>query len=89
MLTVQDKPTCWQVGHIDAARVGATGLVESTQWVKEFPTFGDLPKETQTAVALLTMCADNERMPGVGRRVSATVFWLEASKEMLREYREV
>jgi hypothetical protein len=85
MLDVQDKQTHWRVTHIDQGKDGGNYL---EQWRRQFATFGDMPKLTQTAVAVLTMQDDLGSVPGLGRRVSKEVYWLEDTKELLQEYED-
>jgi hypothetical protein len=42
----------------------------------QFPA-SDLPLDIQEKIAVLSMVEDGTSIPGVGRKVSATSFWLE------------
>lgn len=58
-------------------------------WRLEYPDFMALPERTRVNVAALRMYAANEKVPGLGRRVSDTTFWLDDSPELLEEYGDV
>lgn len=101
MLEIRDAVASWTVSKY-GAQVPGFGLapmkVENgrasydggyiREWLKTYKKFEDLPKHTQEAVAILSMCDDNEYAKPVGRRVSRTVFWLDDNEPLLAEYKK-
>ena len=58
------------------------------EWRRKYKTFQDLPSRTKEAVALLTLCDDNQAVKAVGRRVSRDTFWLDDNPALLAEYKK-
>ena len=87
MLDVSDKQDHWRVIHIAEGPVANAQPTYVEQWRKRYSTFGDIPKKTQTAVAVLAMGADTERIAGYGQKVSDTNYWVDDTPEILEEYK--
>ena len=85
MLNVTDKGDCWRVVRFmhDAADNA------SAQWLITYPTFSNLPWNTQVQVSILRMCYDGEVVTDVGTRVSANTFWLTETKTVMGDYPRV
>jgi len=87
MLDVSEQELSrWRVMKIGAAK-GSSGYVE--QWRHMYERFKSLPLQTQVAVAVLSMCADGEKLPGVGQKISPTSYWVDDTPEILKEYGDV
>jgi hypothetical protein len=61
-------------------------VINNETWRRKYGTFEGLPPKTQFAVSALTMCANTERIEGIGQKVSTTTFWLESTPEIIAEY---
>lgn len=84
MIDVTEKPDYWQVLRI----AGSTQLLYAEQWRRRYSHFCLIPQRTKEAIAMLTMRDDQQRIPGVGTRVSGKQFWLDESPELLKEYED-
>jgi len=58
------------------------------QWRRRFAAFKELPKLTQEAVSLLSMCEHHGAIAGIGQKVSPDTFWVDDTPELLAEYEE-
>lgn len=99
MIEVADRAQFWRVIKYGPARAefGMAPLkVEGKlvtydwqyieEWRKKYERFQDLPHLTQEAVAMLTLCDNNQAVACVGRRVSQDTFWLDDNPGLLAEY---
>lgn len=59
------------------------------KWRREYASFDAMPERTRVGVATLSMCADGEKIEGVGQRVTPNTFWLDDTKHILEEYNDV
>lgn len=98
MLDVHDMGHAWRVmrvaGGLQAIPWYGTVLVSRDEefaeiWRREYPSFMAMPERTRVSVAVLRMYPDNEKVPGIGRRISDNTFWLDDSPEIMEEYGDV
>ena len=79
------------VGRVVQSRAGPiydSEVINNEIWRRKYATFEGLPPKTQFAVSALMMCANTERIHGVGQKVSNTTFWIDSTPEVLAEYDE-
>lgn len=93
MLEASDKKKYWRIIKYGPAPTGfglapmkIDGYIE--QWRKKYNGFSSLPPMTQEAIAVLAMCEPNEKIGGIGRRISKSTYWLDDKPELLNEYDE-
>lgn len=78
-----------RVGKVRQVRAGPiydSEVINSETWRRKYACFEGLPPKTQFAVSALMMCANTERIVGVGQKVSTNTFWIDSSPEVLAEY---
>jgi len=93
MLDVHNGKDHWRVIKIGEGESDSDPLIYQTyhyveQWRRKFAAFKDMPKLTQEAVAVLSMCEDKGSIQGIGQKVSSDTFWIDDKLELLAEYEE-
>lgn len=93
MLDVSEQDDRWRVFYIKAttAQVTHEASLENPdtyieQWRRQFRCFNDVPQKTREAVSYLAMCANGEKIKGIGQRVSEKTYWLDSTPDVLKEY---
>lgn len=80
MLDLYNAGHYWRVSYISESPPAAQCVEE---WRKTFASFSSLPLKMQLSVAILRMANDGEQIKDIGRRVSATTFWIKDTPELL------